>query len=351
MRVILIFGIDENRNAEFARCGNQGAANLRSNCTFRIIRDHESVGAWQQLERGLNEAVIVGLCAGLYALEIEAKHLLAAAQDAGLCDGRKPFALDEMRCDAVGRKAGGKKALIFVVARESGNHGLRAQMRHIHGDVCRSTRFLVLVDTTHHGDRRLRRDAAYFTPDVLVEHYVAHHQQALVAPFVLDLLDYLMQLADHRVSFTDNLPLPGGFDGLAEGCCYHNGVGDSGNNPFKGNLQTIFLDRDGVLNEKMPEGRWVSAWEEFHVLPGVPETIARLNDAGLRVIVVSNQRGIALGVVSLADVEAIQLRFEDLLAEQGARVDAFYVCPHDRLECNCRKPLAGNVFAGAKGIP
>jgi len=136
-----------------------------------------------------------------------------------------------------------------------------------------------------------------------------------------------------------------------EGCCYHNGVGDSGNNPFKGHLQTIFLDRDGVLNEKMPEGRWVATWEEFHVLPGVPEAIARLNDAGLRVIVVSNQRGIALGMVSLADVEAIQLRFEDTLAEQGARVDAFYVCPHDRLECNCRKPLPGMFLQAQREFP
>jgi len=101
----------------------------------------------------------------------------------------------------------------------------------------------------------------------------------------------------------------------------------------------------------MPEGRWVATWEEFHVLPGVPEAIARLNDAGLRVIVVSNQRGIALGMVSLADVEAIQLRFEDTLAEQGARVDAFYVCPHDRLECNCRKPLPGMFLQAQREFP
>lgn len=112
-------------------------------------------------------------------------------------------------------------------------------------------------------------------------------------------------------------------------------------------LRTIFLDRDGVLNEKMPEGRWVTSPDEFRVLPGVLEAIARLNKAGLRVIVVSNQRGIALGLFSAAEVLTIQTRFESLLEEREAHVDGFYFCPHDRLECNCRKPLPG-MFLQAK---
>ena len=106
-------------------------------------------------------------------------------------------------------------------------------------------------------------------------------------------------------------------------------------------LSAVFLDRDGVLNEKMPEGRYVTAWEDFHVLPGVPETLARLNRAGLRVIVVSNQRGIALGLYSASDVAAIHAAFQRLLSAHGARVDAFYICPHDKGQCNCRKPLPG----------
>ena len=77
----------------------------------------------------------------------------------------------------------------------------------------------------------------------------------------------------------------------------------------------------------MPEGRWVATWNDFHVLPGVPEAIARLNRAGLRVIVVSNQRGIALGLFSAADVEAIQAGFQNLLQAHGAHVDAFYLLP------------------------
>ncbi len=91
----------------------------------------------------------------------------------------------------------------------------------------------------------------------------------------------------------------------------------------------------------MPEGQYVTRWEEFHVLPGVPEAIARLNRAGVRVIVVSNQRGIAKGLYTLADLDAIHARFQELLQSQGAHIDAFFACPHDRNQCQCRKPLTG----------
>ena len=107
------------------------------------------------------------------------------------------------------------------------------------------------------------------------------------------------------------------------------------------NLKTVFLDRDGVLNEKMPEGRYVTSWNEFHLLPGVPEAIAKLNRAGLRVVVVTNQRGIALGLYSAAGVDAIHHGFQAVLKSHGATIDGFFYCPHDKGECDCRKPLAG----------
>jgi len=107
------------------------------------------------------------------------------------------------------------------------------------------------------------------------------------------------------------------------------------------NLRTVFLDRDGVLNEKMPEGRYVASWSDFHVLPGVPEAIGRLNRAGLRILIVSNQRGIALGLYTAADVRAIHAGLQELLEAHDARVDGFYFCPHDKGQCNCRKPLPG----------
>lgn len=113
------------------------------------------------------------------------------------------------------------------------------------------------------------------------------------------------------------------------------------NSAFPGGLQTVFLDRDGVLNEKMPEGRYVTGWDEFRILPGVLEAIRLLNQSGLRAVVVSNQRGIALGLYTSRDVEAMHARFQSLLQAQGAHLDGFYVCPHDKGQCNCRKPLPG----------
>ena len=116
---------------------------------------------------------------------------------------------------------------------------------------------------------------------------------------------------------------------------------DSVNRPVLRDLRTVFLDRDGVLNEKMPEGRYVASPADFHLLPGVAEAIGRLNRAGVRVVVVSNQRGIALGLYTAADVIAIHSALQELLATRGARVDGFYFCPHDKEQCNCRKPLPG----------
>lgn len=106
-------------------------------------------------------------------------------------------------------------------------------------------------------------------------------------------------------------------------------------------LETVFLDRDGVINEKPPEGKYVCRWEEFHMLPGAAEAVARLNQAGLRVVVVSNQRGISRGLYTAADVQAMHDSLQTILARHGGHIDAFFFCPHGRQECNCRKPSPG----------
>jgi len=106
-------------------------------------------------------------------------------------------------------------------------------------------------------------------------------------------------------------------------------------------IRTVFLDRDGVLNEKMPEGRYVTCHQEFHVLPGVAAAIARLNRKGMRVIVVSNQRGVALGLYRASDVDSIHAGLRTSLESEAAYVDGIYYCPHDKGQCGCRKPLSG----------
>ncbi len=124
-------------------------------------------------------------------------------------------------------------------------------------------------------------------------------------------------------------------------CCYHSGVANVLNPSYPGLVQTVFLDRDGVVNEKMPEGRYVTCWSEFQLLPGAVEAIGLLNRAGLRVVVISNQRGIALGLYTAEDVRTVHAEFQRLLEAFGAHVDGFYFCPHDKGQCNCRKPLPG----------
>jgi len=134
-------------------------------------------------------------------------------------------------------------------------------------------------------------------------------------------------------------------------CCYHSGMVNPADAAPPARLQTVFLDRDGVLNQKMPEGQYVRSWSEFLLLPGVAEAIGRLNAAGLRVIVVSNQRGIALGLYTAPEVEAIHQRLQALLQASGAHIDAFYFCPHGKGQCNCRKPLPGMYEQARRAFP
>jgi D-glycero-D-manno-heptose 1,7-bisphosphate phosphatase len=132
---------------------------------------------------------------------------------------------------------------------------------------------------------------------------------------------------------------------------YHSDVPDASTSNRTPTLHTIFLDRDGVINRKMPEGRFVTSAAEFQPLPGVPEAIAKLNLAGLRVLVVSNQRGIALGLYTAANVLDIHAAFASQLEAHQAHVDAFYFCPHDKAQCDCRKPLPGLFHQAQADFP
>lgn len=122
-------------------------------------------------------------------------------------------------------------------------------------------------------------------------------------------------------------------------------------NLSKTNLATIFLDRDGVLNRKMPEGEYVRTAADFHTLPGVAEAIARLNHAGLRVVVASNQRGVARGLYTLEDLAQIHATFAAEIARADAHIDGFFVCPHAKNACECRKPKPGLFLQAQQRFP
>jgi D-glycero-D-manno-heptose 1,7-bisphosphate phosphatase len=110
-------------------------------------------------------------------------------------------------------------------------------------------------------------------------------------------------------------------------------------------MKAVFLDRDGVINRKAAEGDYVTRWHDFQVLPGVVEGIAQLNRAGFCVIVVTNQRCIAKGLMTTTELELMHQRMTEVLALGGATIDAIYYCPHEtEPPCRCRKPAPGMLL-------
>lgn len=113
--------------------------------------------------------------------------------------------------------------------------------------------------------------------------------------------------------------------------------------------KAAFLDRDGVINRKAPEGQYITRWEDFQFLPRAAEGIALLNQAGFSVIVVSNQRCVAKGLLTVAGLELIHQRMLDQLAASNAFLTAIYYCPHDNQPtCSCRKPAPGMLLKAAR---
>ncbi|MGB6429787.1 MAG: HAD family hydrolase [Candidatus Acidiferrales bacterium] len=108
----------------------------------------------------------------------------------------------------------------------------------------------------------------------------------------------------------------------------------------------VFLDRDGTICEEMGYLNHIS---RLRVFPFAAEAIARLNSAGLPVVVVTNQSGVARGIFPEALVTQVEMRMETELAVGGARIDAFYYCPHVKdQKCDCRKPLPGMLERAAR---
>lgn len=106
-------------------------------------------------------------------------------------------------------------------------------------------------------------------------------------------------------------------------------------------LKLVVLDRDGVINVDR-EGEYVTCADEWEPLPGSLEAVARLNQAGYRVVLASNQSGLARGYFDIEDLNGIHDKMHRLLAENGGHVDAVFFCPHGpRQRCRCRKPKPG----------
>jgi D-glycero-D-manno-heptose 1,7-bisphosphate phosphatase len=105
-------------------------------------------------------------------------------------------------------------------------------------------------------------------------------------------------------------------------------------------MKLVILDRDGVINQDSDQ--FIKTPDEWKPIPGSLEAIARLNHAGFRVIVASNQSGIGRGLFDMGALNAINDKMYRALAQAGGRIDALFYCPHAAdANCGCRKPKPG----------
>lgn len=110
----------------------------------------------------------------------------------------------------------------------------------------------------------------------------------------------------------------------------------------------VFLDRDGVINVAPPAGEYITSSEQLVLLPNICDWIRLFRVLGYLVIVVTNQRCVASGIITVEQLESIHERLQKLLAASGAEVNDIYYCPHGQQECKCRKPEPGMVYSAQK---
>lgn len=114
---------------------------------------------------------------------------------------------------------------------------------------------------------------------------------------------------------------------------------------------TLFLDRDGVVNKKLPDD-YVKSWDEFEFLPGVLESLAVLRNYFSRIVVVSNQQGIGKGIMTEADLKVIHDQMLREVEQNGGLIDAVYFCPDlENSRSRNRKPETGMALQAQNDFP
>ena len=119
--------------------------------------------------------------------------------------------------------------------------------------------------------------------------------------------------------------------------------------------QAVFLDRDGTINEEVG---YLDRIEKLKLIPGAAEAIRLINESGMKAVVITNQSGVARGILAESFVTEIHTRLAEMLRAEGALIDAFYFCPHHPTEgrveylkfCDCRKPAPGMLLRAAEEL-
>jgi D,D-heptose 1,7-bisphosphate phosphatase len=117
----------------------------------------------------------------------------------------------------------------------------------------------------------------------------------------------------------------------------------------------VFLDRDGTINEEVG---YLDSLDKLKIIPGAYEAIRLINESGMKVVVISNQAGVARGLFTEDFVKITHEHLQIALRQEGAYIDKFYYCPHHpnegiepyRQVCNCRKPATGMLLQAARDL-
>jgi len=108
-------------------------------------------------------------------------------------------------------------------------------------------------------------------------------------------------------------------------------------------MKIVILDRDGTIN--FDSDQYIKSPDEWRPIPGSLEAIARLTQAGYRLVVATNQSGIARGLLDVATLNAIHDAMHRAVAQAGGRIEAVFFCPHAAdSDCACRKPKPGMLL-------
>ena len=117
------------------------------------------------------------------------------------------------------------------------------------------------------------------------------------------------------------------------------------------NFDTLFLDRDGVINKKL-EGKYVRNWEEFEFIPNVLSSISKLSNLFNRIIIITNQQGIGKGIMSENDLIILHQTMIEKIEKVNGKINKIYFCPHLETDyCNCRKPKIGMIEKAVRDFP
>tara|TARA_B110000444_G_C18625475_1_gene494252 strand:+ start:177 stop:680 length:504 start_codon:yes stop_codon:yes gene_type:complete len=116
-------------------------------------------------------------------------------------------------------------------------------------------------------------------------------------------------------------------------------------------LDTLFLDRDGVINIKL-EGRYIRTANEFEFMQGALDAISKLTKLFKRILIVTNQQGIGKSIMTVDDLNLLHSFMASKIEKLNGKIDKIYFCPHlDTENCNCRKPNVGMINQAIADFP